>query len=433
MDTVDRIYGYLDREGVRDIVIVRTRDETRQLRFSNNRKDLFNVWDEQYISLFGALGKRVGSTIVRPHLKLEPQLDAFISLLRKLPENPSFYGINPEVQDYSRSSAPVWEHPDIDEIAGRVIDSSVEAGSRRSTGVIYSRKSEISIKTEFNENAYVHGDLEILVRAISDYGTGQESVHYGPDSIKEVDPEGVGREAGQTAALRLKSTEGRSGRYDVLMSPYLLGNIFSYCSMYFSQESVDTHLSPFESLLQKKIGPEVLTLHDDPVDLSGGGYALFDDEGTLTRKNTIIERGVLRTFLQSYSTARRHNTRTTGNAGILSPHTWQLEIEPGTRQFSEMLSEMKNGLYVLNAWYTRFQDYRNGTFSTVPRDGVFRVEDGKVVERVGGIRINASFAQFISRIAEMSRERKRVKWWEEISPSVMPYALVRDVEISRSF
>ena len=42
--------------------------------------------------------------------------------------------------------------------------------------------------------------------------------------------------------------------------------------------------------------------------------------------------------------------------------------------------DIKKGIYVTNIWYTRFQNYVTGDFSTIPRDGMFLIEDGLFIE-----------------------------------------------------
>ena len=77
--------------------------------------------------------------------------------------------------------------------------------------------------------------------------------------------------------------------------------------------------------------------------------------------------------------------------------------------------------------------YKNGIFSTVPRDGVFRIHNGEIAGSVSGIRISDSVTGILNNISGVSSETKNTKWWEEIQPSIMPYVMVDSVNISRSF
>lgn len=96
------------------------------------------------------------------------------------------------------------------------------------------------------------------------------------------------------------------------------------------------------------------------------GAKAFDDEGTPTRDNKIIEKGVLKTYLHNSTTAKKFKTETTANAGLVSPQPWNLIVEPGGKSFEDLLSEVDDGVYVTNDWYLRYQNYRTGDFSTIP-------------------------------------------------------------------
>ncbi len=200
-----------------------------------------------------------------------------------------------------------------------------------------------------------------------------------------------------------------------------------------SYYSVETGMSSFGDQIGRKVAGDGVNLVDDPLDSTGDGFRACDDEATATKKNRIITDGQLNTFFHSYSTAVRSGSRTTGNAGIILPMPWQLKILPGRTKLSDMISGMKNGLLIENCWYTRFQDYRNGIFSTVPRDGVFLVQNGAIKGDLSGIRISDSFRNILSNIEEISSETKNAKWWQEVSSTNMPYVKVKNVNISRAF
>ena len=97
-----------------------------------------------------------------------------------------------------------------------------------------------------------------------------------------------------------------------------------------------------------------------------------------------------------------------------------------------MLGEIKKGLFIVNSWYTRFQNYRTGDFSTIPRDGVFYVEDGEIKSVWRNIRVSDNMLRILKNIVEVSRERNEVAWWDEVMPSVLPYALIKDVKITKA-
>lgn len=434
MDYTDKIFEKLSRRGIDEAVVEQSDDRTRQMRFSESRKDLFNTWSESTASIFASRGKKVVSISIKDFSKIDEAVDEVSTLLDKVPENPEFMGINPEKTTVSPRSVEPLDSEKVREYAQAMIDGAKDAGAERSSGVVYRRYSRVHLRTNYNDITYEKGGTELVIRSFVGESTGQENYHFGQVYSKlPIEPADAGRRAAETAKLGGTVKQGEAGTFTILMSPYVIGNILSYAGGFLSAHMVRTGLSLFADRLGETVASEKVTLSDDPTDYSGEGARPVDDEGSKTRKNTLIDRGVLKTYLHSYSTARLDSTETTGNAGILSPAPWQLSLKPGSENFETILRGVSDGLFINNAWYTRFQDYRNGVFSTVPRDGVFRIKDGKIVESWSGIRISDSILNILSNVRSVSRETKNAKWWLEIEPSMMPYVLVDNVTVSKSF
>jgi len=141
---------------------------------------------------------------------------------------------------------------------------------------------------------------------------------------------------------------------------------------------------------------------------------------------------VLKTYLHNGTTAMLHNAKTTGNAGIVAPHPWNLIIESGDWKKEEMIEEIKEGLLITNVWYTRFQNYRNGDFSTVARDAAFYIKNGEIEHAVKGIRISDNLQRIFENITALSKEIRQIYWWEVENPVFAPYALAKNVRITTS-
>lgn len=434
MIDINTIYKKVKEKGSDEVVVQLIRDRTSQVRFSGDTMDLFNRWNGTLVSIFVSKGKRVASTTIRDMAALDSEISNLMETCNSLPETPSYNGINSDEQNYPPVDEETRAEVDIQQLAGALMKGSIEGGAERSSGIVYNRDMDIELKTGYNHGKQHLTGIEMVVRAFKGEITGQESIHYGPES--EVDTEmalETGRTAGRTSARKIEKVDITPGKYDILLSPYVTGNLISYSSEFFSAYAVESGLSCFAGKIGHRVASDHVTLEDDPLNRSGSGFRIFDEEGTLTGKNTLIGNGTLKTYLHSYSTGKNFQSRTTGNAGIISPKAWQLSLSPGRSRFEDMVSEIDRGLIINNAWYTRFQDYVNGVFSTVPRDGVYFVKNGEIQGLVSGIRISDSVPEFLRNISHVSRERKNVRWWEEIFPSIMPYVLARDMNISKAF
>jgi len=207
----------------------------------------------------------------------------------------------------------------------------------------------------------------------------------------------------------------------------LLGMWGSMTSAY----SVMVHLSIFVDKLNQKVASEIVTLRDVPAPYSVSNR-IFDDEGVPAKENVLISKGVLKTYVHNTSTAKIFKTKTTGNAGIVAPSPWNIELDAGDMTRNEMFREVKRGLYLPDTWYTRFQNYATGDFSTIPRDGIFLLENGEIKQSWKNIRLSDNALKMLGNIVSISKERQHVHWWIEAEPpSLSPCILMKDVQITR--
>jgi PmbA protein len=162
----------------------------------------------------------------------------------------------------------------------------------------------------------------------------------------------------------------------------------------------------------------------------------LDDEGAPTKENVLIDKGTLRTYLHNASTAKMFKTKTTGNAGLVSPTPWNIEMDGGNTSKNELFEETKKGLYLTNTWYTRFQNYAKGDFSTIPRDGIFTIEKGEIKNSRKDLRLSDNALALLGNITAASKERQHVHWWlfdmDGYPPSLSPYVVIKDVHMTKS-
>jgi len=81
------------------------------------------------------------------------------------------------------------------------------------------------------------------------------------------------------------------------------------------------------------------------------GSSPFDGEGIPTRRTTVIENGVLKSYLLNSYTARKLKFQTTGNAsrglaGNPGIGVGNFFLQAGTRNPKDIIGDVKEGLYV---------------------------------------------------------------------------------------
>ena len=107
-------------------------------------------------------------------------------------------------------------------------------------------------------------------------------------------------------------------------------------------------------------------------------------------------------------------------------------LEPGRESLEELFEETGDGLYITNNWYTRFQNYRQGDFSTIPRDAMFLVQNGRLGPPVKGLRVSDNMLRILGSVRAVSRERKWIRWWEVDTPTYLGHFMVDGVGITKS-
>ncbi len=164
-------------------------------------------------------------------------------------------------------------------------------------------------------------------------------------------PESVGQEAARRAVRRLGAKKLSTRRapvvFDQEMAASLLGNLCHAASGYALYKGASFLIGQ----LGKQLAPDFVTIYDDGRLPSGLGSRPFDGEGLPTRKTTVVERGVLTSYLLDTYSGRKLGLASTGNAsrGVgespsVGPTNFYLV--PGTTGPSEIIRSVREGLFV---------------------------------------------------------------------------------------
>ncbi|MEM0133882.1 MAG: TldD/PmbA family protein [Thermoplasmatales archaeon] len=409
------------------------KSKVTQIRFSNNVIDISNEWTEEMASVFLAKNGRTFLFDLKNEQDLEKMIPHSISAIDKIEKNADFVSLNDRKNTYRKKRMFDRKLREIEgqEFVNDFIEE-VKPFVKRVGGVFYKKDTEVEMKTPFNVGSEKHFGIEFVARAFDDkdYPVQTSFTTSSDEDLPDLMKQG---EEILNLSRKVKGIrEGKEGKYDVIFSPLCFGSLVSYTIPMASAFQVDSGMSMFADRIGEKVGSNSFTMYDDPSDDSMFNSRTFDDEGTPARKTAVIEKGVVKSFLHNFSTASKYKVETTGNAGIVSPVPWQISVEPGNEEIEDMISSTRKGLFINNTWYTRFQDYREGVFSTIPRDGIFYIENGEIKESWGGIRISDSLLHIYKNIEGISRETKKVKWWDETMYTKSPYVAVAGVTISRS-
>ncbi|MCZ2856311.1 MAG: TldD/PmbA family protein [Candidatus Bathyarchaeota archaeon] len=407
----------------------------RQTRFSNNQVDISAAWNDYVTDVMLTWKRRLVATEIRNFQNVEESVKRLFSLAKASKENPTYGGVARGKFSYQKSRADKavgnLENPaeyvfEAIEAARNEAGPNINAG-----GILFSSLENVYlVSSEGPIGEDTRSAIELSIRAFSEREASGHGVECS-STLNNFDPARAGRKAGEIAKQARNPKPGIEGQYDVIFDPLFVGSLLGMWGRMTSAFSVMIQLSVFVNKLGQKVASETVTLRDNPAAYSMGNR-VFDDEGVPARENVLIGKGVLKTYLHNTSTAKKFQTETTGNAGIVVPTPWNLELDAGSMNREEMFREVKHGLYLTNTWYTRFQNWAKGDFSTIPRDGIFLVEGGEIKQSWKDVRISDNALRMLNNIAGISKERQPVHWWIEARPpSLSPYILMKDVQITR--
>ena len=427
------------KAGASDVVININEDDSQQVKFANSKIAITQSWTTEKADIFVAVGKKVVGTTLKDFSEtaIEEAVGKIMKFANATQPNEDYEGIATgpfnykEVEETYDSKIASMDEKAVDlTIAG--INAAVDNGVKRTAGVFESTTFNSYLLTSNDVEASEKGTkLYFSLRALIDkYASG----HCVSNSriLSKFNPEQDGKDAAETAKLAQNPSAGEDGVYDVLFEPLPFSNILQQIGEASSIFNVESHLSCFTGKLNQQVAASDVTITDQGNLPNGFSSGKFDAEGVPTKATTLVENGILKNYLHNTSTAKRHKTQTTANAGLIAPNPSNIMFNNGKLNKEEIISNIKKGLIVTNVWYTRFQNYSTGDFSTIPRDGMFMVENGKITGAVKELRISENLINILKNVAVIGSESKQVFGWEVDLPVTTPPVLVKDVHLTKS-
>lgn len=164
-------------------------------------------------------------------------------------------------------------------------------------------------------------------------------------------PEDVGRVAAERAVRRLGARKVETCRVPVVFDPRTAKGLLENLVEALNGEAVYRDASFLAKRLGEQVASPLVNLVDDGAMPGGFGTSPFDDEGVPTRRTTVLERGVLRSFLLNCYAGRKLGLPTTANAsrGLagnpgIGPGNFYLL--PGEHSPEEIIRSVSRGFYL---------------------------------------------------------------------------------------
>ncbi len=243
----------------------------------------------------------------------------------------------------------------------------------------------------------------------------------------EIDMQAVGRKAAQLARSSLQSEPVYEQTCDVLLGPHAFGDILESTFLSsINSENVQKGRSGLAGKIGQKIATDGLTIIDDGLLDGGLGSSKSDDEGVPSRTTTVMDDGVLKTFLYDTYTAGKENRESTGNA-IRGSYSSPPQVGPRNIRFeyprSDVIKETDKGLYVNSIIGAHTANPITGDFSVECRNA-FVIENGVLTQPIKSMMIGGNVFELLKKVDAMGRDDKAVG--SIISPTVR----VKDIRVT---
>lgn len=302
------------------------------------------------------------------------------------------------------------EEPDVARLAARAAVAEnaalAVAGVTNSEGAdaSYGRTEIMLVTSAGFTGRIVRTSHSISATALAGAGTDmQRDYDYATTvHLSDLDAaDAIGRSAGERAVARLNPGRPKTARLPVVYDPRVAGSLLGHLAGAINGAAVARGTSFLKDRLGQRVFAPGVMVHDDPLRRRGLRSKPWDGEGTPTSRCTLIDDGVLTTWLLDSRSARQLGLASTGHAargtgGPPSPSATNLYLAPGPRSPTELMADIKLGLYVTELIGMGVNsvtgDYSRGAAG-------FMIRDGAIAEPVAEITIAGTLPEMFATLA----------------------------------
>lgn len=298
------------------------------------------------------------------------------------------------------------------------IESRLKKSDKRIDQVMSVSYGEVSGQTAIDNTKGIHLQDEQHVAFISAgvMAKDQEDTKVAYDwkyiyNLADIDVEKFTQNLSKKVLDKLHAESVESGTYPVLIDREAMADILeAFCGM-FDGENAHKGISLLHDRLGENIFSEDITIVDDPFMKDGYNCHSFDDEGVACQKTTLVDNGVLKSYLHNLKSARLMDCKTTGN-GFKGGYSTNVGIAPtnlyiqnGNHSVEEMIASMDKGIIIteVTGLHAGLRPL-TGDFS-LQSEGWY-VENGKKVRPVNLITIAGNFMKAMNEISMVGNDGK---------------------------
>ena len=213
------------------------------------------------------------------------------------------------------------------------------------------------------------------------------------------------------ALVNLEATAAPAGELDVVLGPGWPGVMLHEAVGHGLEGDFNRkETSTFTGLVGERVASKGVTVIDDGTIPDRRGSITVDDEGTPSKRNVLIEDGILVGYMQDRQNARLMGVPTTGNGRRQSyahhpmPRMTNTYMLGGDCEPEEIIKSVKNGVYAVNFSVGQV-DIVSGKF-VFSASEAYLIEDGKIKNPVKGATLIGNGPDAMKKISMIGNDMK---------------------------
>ncbi|MBD3277312.1 MAG: hypothetical protein GF388_03345 [Candidatus Aegiribacteria sp.] len=402
-EILEIVEAVLDQADVQDVVAKLTEERDAFVRFGQNSitQNMDTFERKLHISLGDGERKCTYSTH-RIDVDAVPQiLEKARGMLDSSAPDPEYMPavqagqVYPVVDSWDEETAELKASTRT-ETAASAISEATERGMEAS-GLVGNSLMRTAIGTSTGNLAF-HESTTGLLRLTMDRGLASSYRMLTSEAWADL----ALKETIRRVADEVEADEGQKelepGSYRLIFEPEATGNLVPFLLWSLNARQADEGLTVFSERMNEKVAGDNFTMRSQVNgELKG---VPFNDEALAAQDVVWIDSGTL-----VNQPCDRYWARKTGRPPLFIPNT--VAIDGGESSVEDLIGGVKGrALLFRRFWYIRFVDQKELSLTGMTRDGVFLVENGRIVHPLKDFRWNWKPLDLFSRIEKMGETRK---------------------------
>jgi TldD protein len=241
--------------------------------------------------------------------------------------------------------------------------------------------------------------------------TGMEApgAHAGLEFFNLNRADEIAATAARRAILNLSARPAPAGTFMVVLAGEAGGTlVHEACGHALEADFIYKKTSIFTDQLNKQVVSPLVTVIDDGTLPGYFGTLGYDDEGTRTNKNILIENGIIKKFMNDRLSAKILNVPATGNGRRESyrnkpvPRMTNTYIAAGNSKPEDIIASVQDGILVKKMGGGQV-DITNGDFVFEVTEG-YLIKNGKVTDPIRGATLVGNGPQTLSLVDQVGND-----------------------------